>query len=142
MGLFERWRRARRSESSTPGPEDASRSGSPEAAPANPRGLSGWVEARAESVVKRAYESHAEDLEERARRVVAKAYEHSADDIEERAVRAMRRAIEAEAERIKLAIEHGIAVKKREVRWSLLVLIVSSLVYLGLHWFATRQVGP
>ena len=60
----------------------------------------------------------------------------------ERAVRAMRRAIEAAAERIRQAIEHGIAVKKREVRLSLDVLVVSSLVYLALYWFTHRPEGP
>lgn len=141
MGLFERWRRARREEPS--GSPESEAAPAPAGEPgAESRGISGWVEARAEKVVKKAYESHAEDLEERARRVVASVYERTADDLEERAVRAMRRAIEAEAERIKQAIEHGIAVKKREVRWSLLVLIVSSLVYLALQWFATRPAGP
>lgn len=126
----------------TPGSQDAP--GSEGAAPpppaegAEPRGLSGWVEARAEKVVKKAYESHAGDLEERARRVVSSVYEKTADDLEERAVRAMRRALEAEAGRIKEAIEHGVAVKRREVRWSLLVLIVSALVYLALHWLTAR----
>jgi phosphoglycolate phosphatase-like HAD superfamily hydrolase len=141
MGLFERWRRARRAEPAGSAEPASPPPGETETGP-GARGISGWVEARAEKVVKRAYESHAEDLEERARRVVASVYERTADDLEERAVRAMRRAIEAEAERIKQAIEHGIAVKKREVRWSLLVLIVSSLVYLALHWFATRSAGP
>lgn len=138
MGWFERWRRARReAPSGTPATGAMPPpTGEPDA---ESRGLSGWVEARAEKVVKKAYESHAEDLEERARRVVSSVYERTADDLEERAVRAMRRAIEAEAERIKEAIEHGIAVKRREVRWSLFVLIVSSLVYLTLHWFTTRS---
>src|SRR5688572_4095772 len=99
MGLFEHWRRARR--------KDAGGSAEPASGPpgeagaeggAQSRGISGWVEARAEKVVKKAYEIHAEDLEERARRVVASVYERTADDLEERAVRAMRRAIEAEAE--------------------------------------------
>jgi hypothetical protein len=103
------------------------------------RGISGWVEERAHRVVRRAYESHAGDLEERARRVIGAMYEHTADDLEERAVRAMRRALEAEAGRIKDAIEHAIEVKKREVRLSLIVLVVSALVYLLLYWFTS---GP
>jgi hypothetical protein len=103
------------------------------------RGISGWVEERAHRVVRRAYESHAGDLEERARRVIGAMYEHTADDLEERAVRAMRRALEAEAQRIKDAIEHAIEVKKREVRLSLIVLVVSALVYLLLYWFTA---GP
>src|SRR5688572_24071813 len=144
MGIWERWKRARK---------DPSRTGESAAAPADPAappppeesdeggGLSGWLEKRAQRVVREAYETHAEDLEERARRVMSTAYEKSADDLEERAVRAMRRAIEAEAGRIQQAIEHGIAVKKREVRLSLVVLVVSSLVYLALYWFTSRPEG-
>lgn len=119
--------------------------GSADAPPAGPevtRGLSGWIERRAKRVMRDAYHTHAEDLEERAHRVVRSAYERSADDLEERAVRAMRRAIEAEAVRIRQAIEHGIEVKKREVRLSLIVLVVSSLVYLALYWFTHRPEGP
>jgi hypothetical protein len=105
-------------------------------------GLSGWVENRAQRVVENAYASHAQDLEQRAMRVMTSVYEKSADDLEERATRALRRAIEAEAGHIKDAIEHGIAVKKREVRLSLLVLVVSSLVYLALYWFTRRPDAP
>jgi len=106
------------------------------------RGLTGWVEERAQRVVRQAYEAHAADLEQRAERVMSSVYERSADDMEERAVRALRSAIEAESERIKEAIEHGIAVKKREVRLSLLVLVVSSLVYLALYWLTNRPEAP
>jgi hypothetical protein len=106
------------------------------------RGITGWVEDRAQRVVQSAYESKAEDLEQRAMRVMTTVYEKSADDLEERAARALRRAIEGEAGRIKEAIEHGIAVKKREVRLSLLVLVVSSLVYLVLYWFTSRPPAP
>jgi len=80
-----------------------------------PSGLSGWVERR-------------------AKRVVGDLYEDRADDLEERAVRAMRQAIAGEADRIKDVIEHGVAVKRREVRLSLLVLVTAALVYLGLHF--------
>jgi len=121
-----------------PGPSSVPAGGSED----DKRGLSGWVENRAQRVVQHAYESHAQDLEQRAMRVVTSAYEKSADDLEERATRAMRRAIEAEAERIKEAVEHGIEVKKREVRLSLLVLVVSSLVYLALYWFTNRPETP
>ena len=102
------------------------------------RVLSNWVEDRAQRAVEHAYESHAHDLENRAMRVMTSVYEQSADDIEERATRALCRAVESEAERIKDAIEHGIEVKKREVRLSLLVLVVSSLVYLALYWLTNR----
>ena len=114
----------------------------PSANPGPARGLSGWVEERAQRVVEQAYQARAADLEERAMRAMSSVYEKSADDLEERAVRAMRRALEAEAGRIKEAIEHGIAIKKREVRLSLLVLVVSSLVYLALYWFTSRPGAP
>ena len=114
---------------------------SPES-PGVARGLTGWVEERAQRVVEQAYEARAADLEQRAMRAMSSVYEQSADDLEERAVRAMRRALEAESGRIKEAIEHSIAVKKREVRLSLLVLVVSSLVYLALYWFTHRPEGP
>jgi len=137
MGL---WRRAKRGDEPVPDPQGEP-GGEDPGAPrpeGGSRGLSAWIEQRATRIVREAYETHAGDLEERARRVVHDVYEHRADDLEERAVRAMRRAIEAEAERIKEAIEHAIAVKKREVRLSLLVLVVSSLVYLALYWFTSR----
>jgi len=122
-----------------PGPRpDSGEAGVGPRSDASRRGLKDWVEQRAERVVARVYETRAADIEERARRVVHSAYERSADDLEERAVRAMRRALEAEANRIKEAIEHSIAVKKREVRLSLLVLTVSSLLYLALYWVIHR----
>lgn len=151
MGLWERLtrmgKRLRGEPSESPGSASGPPSGSAPVVPQpgapgdGTRGISGWVESRAKRVVREAYEMHAADLEERAQRVVHSVYERSADDLEERAVRAMRRALEAEAERIKEAIEHGIAIKKREVRLSLLVLVVSSLVYLALYWFTSRP-GP
>jgi 16S rRNA C1402 N4-methylase RsmH len=103
--------------------------------PRESRRFTGWVERRAERVVSRIVEARLDELQERARRVVDSVYENRADDLEERAVRAMRRAITDEAERIKETIEHAVAVKKREVRLSLLVLIVAALVYLALDWF-------
>ena len=112
------------------GPEDEDGAGR--------RGLSGWVEERAQTVVSRIYQPQAGDLEERARRAMGSAYKDSADDLEQRALRAMRQAIAEESERIKEAIEHGVAIKKREVRLSLLVLIVAALVYLALYWFTQR----
>ena len=101
-------------------------------------GLTRWFEKRAHRVASKIYASRADEIEDRARRVVGSAYRDQADDIEDRAVRAMRRAIADEAERIKDAIEHGVQVKKREVRLSLLVLVVASLVYLLLYWFTQR----
>ena len=82
------------------------------------------------------YKPQADDLEERARRAVSQAYEERADDLEERAVRAMRRAISEEAERFKEVIEHAVAVKKREVRLSLVVLIAAAFLYFLLDWFS------
>jgi len=99
------------------------------------RGLAGWVESRAHRVVSRVYRTQADDLEERARRVVGSAYREHSDDLEERAIRVLRSAIADEADRIKEAISHGVEVKKREVRLSLVVLIVASLMYLALYWF-------
>jgi vacuolar-type H+-ATPase subunit E/Vma4 len=104
-------------------------------------GISGWVERRAHRVVSKLYEARADEIETRARRVVSSAYEESADDLEERAVRALRSALTLEAERIKEAVEHGVRVKKREVRLSLVVLIVAALVYLVLYW-VTRIPPP
>jgi len=129
---------------STPpaGPQARAGSAQGSGGPGEKRGLSTWVENRAQKVVQQAYESHAQDLEHRAMRVMTSVYEQSADDLEERATRALRGAIGAEADRIKEAIEHGIAVKKREVRLSLLVLVVSSLVYLALYWFTNRPDAP
>jgi hypothetical protein len=152
MGTWDRWMRAGKrllhgeepqappAPTAAARPDTAAPTGTPEENAK--RGLSGWVEDRAQRVVQQAYQSHAEDLEERALRVMNSVYERTADDMEERAVRAMRRSIEAEAERIKEAIEHGIAVKKREVRLSLLVLVVSSLIYLALYWFTSRPDAP
>ncbi|MEW6071596.1 MAG: hypothetical protein AB1726_03240 [Planctomycetota bacterium] len=96
------------------------------------------MERRAQRVAARIYDSRADDLETRARRAVSSAYREQADDLEDRAVRALRRAIASEADRIKEVIEHAVAVKKREVRLSLLVLVTASLVYLALYWFTSR----
>jgi hypothetical protein len=166
MGVFDRWRRASTKRArapapalaasgdppDVPSPETPSEEPSPDAldAPNEPaaaeaeasRGLSGWIEQRAKRVMRETYEAHVADIEERALRVVKSMYERSADDLEQRAVRAMRRAIEAEADRIKEAIEHGVAVKKREVRLSLLVLVASSVVYLALYWFTHLPEAP
>ena len=67
-------------------------------------------------------------------------YDARADDLEERAVRAMRRAIEEEGERIRELIEHSLVVKRREVRLSLLVILVANLLYLGVWWFVRGDV--
>lgn len=122
-------------------PEAPSRAEPPRPAGDRRPRLASWVEQRAHSVVSRIYDSRADDLEDRARRAVASAYRDQADDLEERAVRAMRRAITDESERIKEVIEHSVAVKKREVRLSLLVLIVAAAVYLALDLFVNRGGG-
>ena len=67
-------------------------------------------------------------------------YDARADDLEERAVRAMRRAIEEEGERIRELLEHSLVVKRREVRLSLLVILVANLLYLGVWWFVRGDV--
>lgn len=105
------------------------------------RRLSKWVERRATTVVSTLYKSQADDLQDRARRAVSSAYEERADDLEERAVRAMRRALSEEADRFKEVIEHAVAVKKREVRLSLLVLLTAAIVYFLLDWFASGRQG-
>ena len=102
--------------------------------PGRLRSLSNWVEQRATSVVSRIYESQADDLEERAKRVVGTAYQEKAADLQSRAQKALQQAIADQAEIIKEAIEHGVEVKKREVRLSLLVLVAGSLIYLFLYW--------
>lgn len=104
------------------------------------RRLTSWVGLGAKKVVSKIYATSADDLEERARRAVGSAYRDQADDLEERAVRAMRQAILSEADKIKEAVEHGVEIKRREVRLSLVVLVTASLVYLALYWF-TRS-GP
>ena len=104
--------------------------------------VSRWLESRAQRVVKKAYQAQADDIEKRARRAVGSAYKDQADDLEDRAIRALRGAIADEADRIKEAIEHGVQVKKREVRLSLLVLVVASVVYLLLYWFTTHGDTP
>ena len=149
MKTWERWLDAgkrllhRHAEPEAPLPDPGVREKAPgESETEFRRGLSAWVENRAQKVVQHAYQSHAQDLEQRAKRVMSSVYEQTADDMEERATRALRRAIETEAGRIKEAIEHGIAIKKREVRLSLLVLVVSSLVYLALYWFTSRPGAP
>jgi hypothetical protein len=96
--------------------------------------LASWFGRGAKKVVTKLYDTHADDIEERARRAVGSAYKDSAEDLQERAIRAMREAIRQESRSIKDAIEHAVEIKKREVRLSLIVLVVASLVYLGLWW--------
>ncbi len=67
-------------------------------------------------------------------------YDARADDLEERAVRAMRRAIEEEGERIRELLEHSLVVKRREVRLSLLVILIANLLYLGVWWLMRSDV--
>ena len=67
-------------------------------------------------------------------------YDARADDLEERAVRAMRRAIQEEGERIRELLEHSLVVKRREVRLSLLVILVANLLYLAVWWFVRGDV--
>jgi len=98
------------------------------------RSLGAWVGTKAKKVVDSLYEARADDIEQRARRAVGSAYRDSADDIQGRAIEAIRRAITLESDRIREAIEHGVQVKKREMRLSLLVLVTASLLYLLLYW--------
>ena len=136
----ERWTESALEESSTEPPPPPAERGASGAEPEEGAGagrrrrkLTAWVGEGAKKVASKLYAQNADDLEERARRIVVSAYRDQADDLEERAVRAMRQAILAEADKIKEAVEHGIEVKRREVRLSLVVLVVASLVYLVLY---------
>ena len=95
--------------------------------------ISTWLEKRATKVVGKIYEDRAQDLQDRAAKTIGTVYDERADELEDRAVRAMRRVIQEESDRIREAIEHGVEVKKREVRLSLIVLVISSVVYLVLY---------
>jgi len=98
---------------------------------------------------KLSYDDRADDLEERAVRAIRKVfdeeadrlismatdtYDSRADDLEERAARALRAALIHESRRIQALIEHSVTVKRREVRLSLLVLVVANLIYLVVYW--------
>jgi len=98
------------------------------------------------------YDRRADDLEERAVRATRKVledemgrflevaqstYDARADDIEDRAVRALRRAMVEETRRIRSTIERSVQAKRREVRLSLLVLVLANLLYLVVYWATT-----
>jgi len=147
MASIERWKRDREEGPEPEEPADPAAEPTQEPQDEPPeeprkRGISGWIEQRAQRVVEQVYAARAAELEERAQRVMSSVYEKSADDMEERAVRALRRALEAEAGRIEAAIEHAIRIKKREVRLSLLVLVVSALAYLALYWLTRGPATP
>lgn len=95
------------------------------------------------------YDRRADDLEERAVRAIRKVleeeterfrefaqstYDARADDLEDRAVRALRRAMVEETRRIRSTIERSVQAKRREVRLSLLVLVLANLLYLVVYW--------
>jgi hypothetical protein len=98
------------------------------------------------------YDRRADDLEERAVRATRKVleeemerftevaqstYDARADDLEDRAVRALRRAMVEETRRIRSTIERSVQAKRREVRLSLLVLVLANLLYLVVYWATT-----
>lgn len=98
------------------------------------------------------YDGRADDLEERAVRAIRKVledeterflnvaqstYDARADDLEDRAVRALRRAMVEETRRIRSTIERSVQAKRREVRLSLLVLVLANLLYLLVYWLTT-----
>lgn len=98
------------------------------------------------------YDRRADDLEERAVRAIRKVleeeterfrevaqstYDARADDLEDRAVRALRRAMVEETRRIRSTIERSVQAKRREVRLSLLVLVLANLLYLVVYWATT-----
>ena len=70
-----------------------------------------------------------EASEKSAKRVLTDAFDEKRSDLEEMAVRALRRSIEEEGDRLERLIEKSIEVKKREVRLSLLVLLVATTLY-------------
>lgn len=73
-----------------------------------------------------------EASEQSAKKVLTDAFDERRSDLEEMAVNALRRAIEEEGDRLERLIEKSIEVKKREVRLSLLVLLVATSVYVVL----------
>ncbi len=73
-----------------------------------------------------------EASEESAKRVLSDAFDDKRSELEEMAVRALRRSIEEEGDRLERLIEKSIEVKKREVRLSLLVLLVATTIYVVL----------
>lgn len=98
------------------------------------------------------YDRRADDLEERAVRAIRKVleeeterflnvaqstYDARADDLEDRAVRALRRAMIEETRRIRSTIERSVQAKRREVRLSLLVLVLANLLYLLVYYLTT-----
>jgi hypothetical protein len=88
------------------------------------------LQTRAVATLRRLFE----DEHQRMLEFVQRSYDSRADDLEERAVRAMRSAVQREADRIESLIEHSVHVKRREVRLSLLVLVVANLIYLLVYW--------
>jgi DNA anti-recombination protein RmuC len=100
-------------------------------------------------LAKNSYDDRADDIEERAvrairkvfdeeadrlRELVADTYDSRADDLEQRAARALRAALIHESRRIQALLEHSVTVKRKEVRLSLLVLVVANLIYLCVYW--------
>jgi len=134
--------------------------GVPEKAPgedtertSSPRRLVGKVKRGLISIATATYDARADDIQERSVRAMRQAleeeteriievaketYDARADDLEERAVRAMRKALMAESRRIRALIEHSVSVKRREVRLSLLVLVLANLIYLVVYWLTAR----
>jgi len=104
---------------------------------------------RLAGLVTSGYDARADDLEQRAIRAIRKivdeeadrmlemakeTYDARADDLEERAARALRAALIHESRRLQAVIEHSVVVKRKEVRLSLLVLVVANLIYLAVYW--------
>jgi hypothetical protein len=133
-------------------PSEAQEPPRPESAEAT-GGLTGRVKRGLVQIAKATYDARADDLQERAIEAMREAlvreserlielaktsYDDRADDLEQRAARALRAALIHESRRIQALIEHSVTVKRKEVRLSLLVLVVANLIYLAVYWITGR----
>ena len=78
MGSIERWKRGREEDPDPDVPDDPSIESAADVPPGEERkkrGISGWIEERAQRVVEQVYEARAAELEERAEGVMSSVYE-------------------------------------------------------------------
>jgi hypothetical protein len=68
-----------------------------------------------------------------ARRSLQQAFDERRGELEDLAVKSLTRALREEAHTLEALIDRAVAVKKREVRLSLLVLVASALLYVALE---------
>lgn len=71
-------------------------------------------------------------LERKAKKVLTEAFDERRGELEDLGVQTLRRAIAEESDRLEQLIERSIDVKKREVRLSLIVLLVGTALYIAL----------